>query len=140
MRHTDGDVLFRLPLQARLVPCQLRVLPLFLLAGNRLRRALPGAGVRMGPLPSDRKASAVPQPAVAPEVHHPLDIHLNFAAQVTFHDVVAVDLISQGEKLGVGKILHALGLLDSGRVANLLRRSGSDSVYPGQCDRNSFSS
>lgn len=121
MRHTDSDVLFRLPLQARLFPCQLRVLPLFLLAGNRLRRPLPGAGVRMGPLSSDRKASTVPQPAVATEIHHPLDIHLDFTAQIAFNDIVAVDLISQGKKFGVGELLHPPRLFDSDRVANLLR-------------------
>ena len=97
------------------------LLPLFLLAGNRLRRALSGAGVRMGTLSSDRQASTVPQPAVATEIHHPLDVHLDFAPQIAFHDVVAVDLISQREKFGVGKILHALGLFNPGRVANLLR-------------------
>ena len=75
----------------------------------------------MGPLSSDRKASAMPQSAVAPEVHHPLDIHLDFPAQITFYNVVAVDLVPQREKFGVGEILHPPGLFNPDRCANLLR-------------------
>src|SRR5512142_145932 len=49
-------------------------LSLLLLAGDRLRRPLAGAGVGVGALAPDRKALAVAQAAVAGQVHEPLDV------------------------------------------------------------------
>src|SRR5262249_26499127 len=45
-----------------------------LLAGHRLPRALPGAGVRLAALAADRQVPAVPGPAVAADVLEPLDV------------------------------------------------------------------
>ena len=33
----------------------------------------------------------MPQPTIAAEIHQPLDVHRDFAPQVTFDDIVAVD-------------------------------------------------
>src|ERR1700722_17939593 len=46
------------------------ILPrLLLLAGDRLGRTLAGAGIGMGALTAHRKATAMPQPSVAAEIH-----------------------------------------------------------------------
>src|SRR5271154_4365879 len=54
----------------------------FLLAGDRLGRALARARVGVGALAADRQALAVTQAAVAAEIHQTLDVHRHFAAQV----------------------------------------------------------
>src|SRR3712207_5819317 len=48
---------------------------LLLLAGDRLRLALAGAGVCVGALTADREAAAVAQAAVGSEIHQALDVH-----------------------------------------------------------------
>src|SRR6516165_5486833 len=48
---------------------------LLLLAGNRLGRALPGPGIGMRALAANRQAAPMPQPAIAAEIHQPLDVH-----------------------------------------------------------------
>src|ERR1700676_2885212 len=48
---------------------------LLLLAGDRLGRPFAGARIGMSALAADRKAAPMPQPAVAAEVHQPLDVH-----------------------------------------------------------------
>src|SRR5215470_15631662 len=62
-----------------------------LLTGDGFGRPLTGAGIGMGALAADRQSATVPQPAVAAEVHQPLDIHGDFAPQVPFDHIVAVD-------------------------------------------------
>src|SRR5271163_1408761 len=81
---------FRTGNRPRRLPSHHLCLALFLLAGDRLGRPLAGACVGMGPLPADRKAAAMTQPAVAAKVHQPLDIHGNFAPQIALDDIVAV--------------------------------------------------
>src|SRR5687768_3376150 len=47
---------------------------LLLFSGNRLGRSLAGARIGMGALAAHRQSAAMPQPAVAAEVHQPLDV------------------------------------------------------------------
>src|ERR1700709_1134487 len=63
---------------------------LLLLAGDRLGRALAGAGVGVGPLTADRQALAVTQAAIAGQVHQALDVHGDFTAQIAFDQEFAV--------------------------------------------------
>src|SRR5262249_16007846 len=65
-----------------------------LLAGDGARPALAGSRVGMCALAADREALAVPQPAIAAEVHEALDVHRHFAAQVALDRVAAVDLLA----------------------------------------------
>src|SRR5579864_9493407 len=64
---------------------------LLLLAGDRLGGALAGTSVGVGALAADRQALAVAKPAVAGQVHQPLDVDRHLAAQVAFDLVVMVD-------------------------------------------------
>src|SRR5690349_2513434 len=80
---------------------------LLLLAGDRLRLALAGAGVRVRALTANRQAAAVTQATIGAEVHQALDVHGHFTAKVTFHDVVAVDGFADSQNLGVGQLIHA---------------------------------
>src|ERR1700704_6010866 len=47
----------------------------FLLAGDRLGRALAGAGIGVGALAADGQVFAMAQAAIATQIHQPLDIH-----------------------------------------------------------------
>src|SRR5579863_2966410 len=79
---------------------------LFLLAGDRLGRSFAGPGVGVGPLPANRQATAVTQPAIAAEIHQPLDVHRHFAPQIALDDVVAVDHFAQLQNLLIGQLRH----------------------------------
>src|SRR5690606_1501357 len=58
------------------------------LAGDRaLRLALAGAGVGVRALSVYRQVLAVPETAVAAEVHQPLDVDRRVAAQIAFHEI-----------------------------------------------------
>src|ERR1044071_550331 len=72
----------------------------FLLAGDRLGRALPGTRVGVRTLAMHRQTAPVPEAAVAGEVHQSLDVHRRLAAQVALDRVVAVDgLTDAGDTL-----------------------------------------
>src|ERR1051326_5818428 len=79
---------------------------LFLLAGNRFRRTLAGARVGVGALPAHRQAATMPQPAIAAQIHQPLDVHGHFASQVAFHDVVAVDDFAKLGHFVIGELRY----------------------------------
>src|SRR3546814_8741618 len=66
----------------------------FLLTGDRSRRSLAGSRIGMRALAVHRQALAVPEPAVAAEIHEPLDVHRNLASEISFNDVVAVDRLA----------------------------------------------
>src|ERR1700688_1187606 len=57
------------------VPSSILFDALFLLAGDRLCRALAGACVGVGALTAHRQSAAVPQPSIAPKIHQALDVH-----------------------------------------------------------------
>src|SRR3954466_15008414 len=57
----------------------------FLLAGDSAPGTLLGPCVGVGPLTPDGKPAAVPNAAIAPDVHQPLDVHGDFGAEGSFH-------------------------------------------------------
>ena len=89
---------------------------LLLLAGDRLRRALAGAGVGVRALAMDRQPAAMAQAAIAAEVHQALDVHRRLAAQIALDLVVAVDRFADLQDFGVGQLVDAA----LGRDADLL--------------------
>src|SRR4029450_398438 len=78
---------------------------LLLLAGDRLGSALAGARVGVRALAADRKAPAMAKPAVAGEVHQPLDVHPRLAAKVALDRLVAVDRFANVQDFLVGQVL-----------------------------------
>src|SRR5206468_9547816 len=64
---------------------------LLLLASDRLGLALAGARVGVRALATDREALAMTKPAVAGEVHQPLNVHCGIAAKIALDVIVAVD-------------------------------------------------
>ena len=53
-------------------------------------------------------------PAIATDVHQSLDVHLHLAAEVTFHLVFVADDFAHCCCLGVGPVLDAGVLVDTG--------------------------
>src|SRR5690606_6766620 len=80
---------------------------LLLLAGDRLGRTLAGAGIGMGPLAPNRQAAAMAQATIIAQVHEALDVHRHVAAQIAFHNIVAVDGLADLDDFGVGQLVHA---------------------------------
>src|SRR6476646_6657685 len=107
---------------------------LLLLARDRLGLALAGARIGVRALAADRQALAVPQPAVAGEVHQPLDVHCRFAAKVALDGEVLVDRLADVQHLLVGEVLDPLFRTDAELIGDLPGRGAADSVDVGQRD------
>src|SRR5690242_19832884 len=75
-----------------------------LLSGDRLGRPLAGAGVGVSALTAHGKTAAMPQAAIAAEVHQPLDVHRVLTPQITFHYVVTVDHFANLQHFLVGEL------------------------------------
>jgi len=88
---------------------------LLLLARDRLGRTLAGASVGVGALAADGESTTVAQATIVAQIHKPLDVHRDVAAEVTFHDVVAVDGLANLDDFGVGQLIDA-ALRAGGRV------------------------
>ena len=59
------------------------------LLADRLTRTLTGTSVGLGTLTADRQTTTMTQAAIATQVHQALDLHVDFATQVTFNDELA---------------------------------------------------
>src|SRR3546814_9754287 len=94
---------------------------LLFLASDRLCLALAGARVGMRALPTNGKALAMAQPAIASEVHQALDVHRSLAAQVTFYGMVGVNGFADLQHFGVRKILNAAAMINAQLVCDLKR-------------------
>ena len=70
------------------------------------------------------------------QIHQALDIHLGVTAQVAFDGVIRVDMLAQGQGLGVRQIVHAARHVDVERFANGFGRSMADSGDIGEGDGN----
>src|ERR1700731_837788 len=80
---------------------------LFLLAGDRLGRALARAGVGMGALAAHRQPAAMAQAAIAAEVHQTLDVHADFATKIALDQIVAVDHFADLQHFLVAQLADA---------------------------------
>jgi hypothetical protein len=49
-----------------------------------------------------RKIAPVAQTTVATDLHHTLDVHLNFTPEITLHAMVPLDNLTQQRNLGLG--------------------------------------
>src|SRR5436190_11198519 len=61
-----------------------------LLCDSHAARSLTCTRIGVCALAANREPSAVPQPAIAADIHQPFDVHLNLLAQVTFDPALLV--------------------------------------------------
>src|SRR5262249_37464051 len=112
----------------------LRLLRRLLLAGDRPGWALAGAGIGMRALPADREPLAVAQAAIAAKVHQALDVHCNFAPEVTLNGVVAIDRLANLRNLEIGELIDPGRCRDAHPLADFLRELGTNSMDVLQAD------
>src|ERR1700753_2522681 len=110
----------------------------FLLAGDGLGRPLAGAGVGMGALATDGQALAVAQAPIAAQIHQALDVHGDVAAQIAFHQIVAVDDFANLDDLGLGQIADAAGRIDAQLADDLVGGVRPDSMDIAKADFDSL--
>src|SRR4029078_6086971 len=83
---------------------------LLALTPDGLLRALARARVGAGALTADGEAPALPEPAVAADLHQPLDVRGALAAEVALDREVRVDVRAQPRDLGVREVANPGGL------------------------------
>ena len=81
----------------------------------------------------------MPKPAVATDVHKPLDVHRALRAQSTLDLVVPLDLATKSVHIVVFEILRSAIGVDTARIQNLLRPGVADSVDVRERDLNPLS-
>src|SRR5215471_4098833 len=83
-----------------------------------LAGTLARAGVGVGALPVHGQALAVPEAAVAAEIHEALDVHLHFAPEIAFDLELRFDRFAKGFDVGVGQLFDLLVQRDAGFFAD----------------------
>src|SRR5690606_16071772 len=91
-------------------------------------------GVRPGPLAAYRQAATVAKPAVAADVHEPLDVHGRLGTQRALDLVLALDLAAETVRLLVPEILRAQVRRDRAGLDDLPGPRTADPVDVGQRD------
>src|SRR5215813_6445693 len=84
--------------------------PLFrdlLLACNGARGTFARACVGMSALTANRESFTMTQAPVAAEIHQPLDVHRDFAPEIAFDDIVAVDDLANLDDFVFGQVADA---------------------------------
>jgi hypothetical protein len=67
----------------------------------------------VGSLTATRQTAPMTQPAVATEVHEPLDVHVDLTTKVTFDLEVLVDAFADPLDVGLVEIVSTLALRDT---------------------------
>src|SRR6188472_2246099 len=104
----------------------------FLLAGNSAPGTLLGPCVGVGPLTPHRQPATVPNAAIAPDVHQPLDVHGDFGAEGSFHLDRTLDHLAKARHFRVRKIAHAGIRIDAGLTQNAAAGGPTDSENVGK--------
>src|SRR5690554_4244421 len=107
---------------------------LCVLLADRPTRTFAGARVRLGPLTTQRKTTAMTQTTIATQVHETLDVQRHITTKVTFYGVLA-NLSTQGVYLFRGEILNLGGRRDAGSSTDLLCTRTANPEDIGQRDR-----
>src|SRR6056297_2242277 len=110
-------------------------LPLFLgnlLASDRLGRTLARSRVRVGPLAPHGQAASMTEPPVAADVHQHLDVLVDLSPEIALDLVVALDDLSQADRLRLRQMLRPGPRVDRGLLADLQGLRATDAVDIGQ--------
>ena len=97
------------------------LLPLFLLPGDRSRRPFPRPGICMRALPPNGETSPMAEPAVAAQIHEPLDVYGDFPAPVTLDGVVPVNHLADADDLSLAQFVDAPFWWNSHPFADIAR-------------------
>src|SRR6185312_1470760 len=96
---------------------------------DRLARTFARAGVGLSALTAHRQAAHVAHATIALDALQALEVHADFAAKVTFDDILAIlDGMNDLGKLGFAQVLRANLRIDIGLGQNLDRVRGTDAI------------
>lgn len=98
------------------------------------------ACISVGPLTPHWQTSAVPEPAIAPNVHKALDIHRCLSTQGALNFVVPLNLPANPIHIVIVKVLGASASVDPASFNNLLCTCVADSIDVSESDFNSLPS
>jgi len=101
---------------------------------DRHRLALARAGVGVGALAAHRQPATMAQPAIAAEVHQPLDVHRDFTPQVALDAVFAVDQLADPQHLVVRQLVHPALIGDGQPAADFGGLGRPDAIDVAQAD------
>ena len=109
------------------------------LHADGLAGAFARAGVGLGALAAHRQAAQMADAAVTLDALEALEVHADFAAQITFNDIFALlnRVDDQGELL-LGQILRANRRVNVGAFENLFRVDRANAVNVAQRDVNAL--
>lgn len=106
---------------------------------DSLARTFARAGVGLGALTANGQAAHVPDATIAFDTLETLEVHAQFAAQITFDDVFAfLNRMHDLGKLLLGQILRADGRINVRPLQNFLRVDGADAIDVAQRDINAL--
>ena len=105
---------------------------------GRTLSSFSSTGVVLGVLASDRQSFAMAQTAITSNIHQPLNVHLYFGAQRSFHLKIGADDSSDSVGLFIGQGVSANIRVDSSFLAYLLSVRISNAENIGQCDDNTL--
>jgi hypothetical protein len=97
---------------------------LFLLAGDRLGRALARARIGVGALAAHRQTATMTQAAIAAEVHQTLDVDADFTAKIALDQIVAVDDFADLQNFLVATDIGTLFLDRALRIVSYTPQAG----------------
>src|SRR4051812_47158499 len=99
-----------------------------LLRHRALTRAFPRARVRFRPLTAHRQVAPVAQPAIAADLHQPLDVHGNLLAEISFDAALLFDHAADLPHVVFREILDADVGVDARRAEDVARALAADAV------------
>src|ERR1700741_2544903 len=79
----------------------------FLLAGDGLRLALAGPGVGVSALTTHRQLLAMAKAPIGAQIHQPLDVDGDLAAEVSFDHIITVDRLADLQTLRIRQLSDA---------------------------------
>jgi hypothetical protein len=92
----------------------------------------------MRALPPHRKPLPVAQPAIAAEIHQPLDVHRDLTPKIALDRVIAINQLAHTQHLVIGQLMHAPLDWNADPAAYLERLGAPYAMYVGKPDRGSF--
>src|SRR6185369_6967035 len=105
---------------------------LLLLAGDRLSLAFAGARIGVRALAANRQALAMTKPAIAGEVHQPLDVHRDLTTKIAFDRIARINRFTDLKDFLIAQVLNATLRRDAELGGDLLGFGAPNAVDIGK--------
>lgn len=112
MGNARSDILLLFFL-TRCTAFAIRIYLLLLLVRNGFAFTFTGTGIRLRALSANRQTFTMSQTSVTSKIHKSLDVDADFATQLTFDKVVAVNNFTNFRDFFLGQFVNAATAVDS---------------------------